>query len=92
MTHEYSVLPGIRESVLEILLNLKQVVFTSNHKITRPVYGYLKSYGPGIVKAKSFQLPSYIQCVDPEQYIATLSYDGFLNLKCCNNSRNKLFY
>lgn len=79
--HEYSVLPGIRESILEILLNLKQIVFTSKNRIQRPVYGYLKTYGPGIVKAKSFKLPAYIQCVDPEQYIATLSYDGFLSLK-----------
>lgn len=79
--HEYSTLPGIRESVLDILLNLKQIVLTSRFQIQEPEFGYLQFQGPGIVKAGDLKLPLSIQCVDPEQYIATLSYDGVLNLK-----------
>lgn len=79
--HEYSTLPGIRESVLDILLNLKQVVLTSNFKIQEPQFGYLQIQGPGIVKAGDLKLPLSIQCVDPDQYIANLSYDGSLNIK-----------
>lgn len=79
--HEYSTLSGVRESVLDILLNLKQVIFTSNFKIQEPQFGYLQVQGPGIVKASDLKLPISIQCVDPDQYIADLSYDGSLNIK-----------
>jgi DNA-directed RNA polymerase subunit alpha len=79
--HEYSTLPGIRESVLDILLNLKQIVLTSNFKIQEPQFGYLQVKGPGKVKASDLKLPLSIQCVDPNQYIADLSYDASLNIK-----------
>jgi DNA-directed RNA polymerase subunit alpha len=79
--HEYSTLRGIRESVLDILLNLKQIVFTSEFQINEPQIGYLYFQGPGIVRANNMKLPISIKCVDPEQYIATLSYDGILRMK-----------
>lgn len=79
--HEYSTLPGIRESVLDILLNLKQIVFTSNFKIQDPQFGYLQVQGPGKVKASDLKLPLSIQCVDPDQYIAELSHDAVLNIR-----------
>ncbi len=47
----------------------------------KPVIGYLKMKGPGIIRAKDLRLPPFIKCVDPNQYIATLSEDGFLNMK-----------
>lgn len=79
--HEYTTLPGIRESVLDILLNLKQVVLTSRFQLQQPQFGYLKIQGPAVVKAGDLKLPLSIQCVDPEQYIATVAYDGVLNIK-----------
>lgn len=79
--HEYSTLPGIRESILDILLNLKQIVLTSNYKIEEPQIGYLQFQGPGIIKASDLKLPISIQSVDPDQYIAELAYDGSLNMK-----------
>lgn len=86
--HEYSTLPGVRDSVLDILLNLKQIVFKTNFnftseniKILYPQIGYLKVRGPGVVRAVDLKLPPFIQCVDPEQYITTLSEDGILNMK-----------
>nr|YP_009105616.1 alpha subunit of RNA polymerase [Xylochloris irregularis]AIT94339.1 alpha subunit of RNA polymerase [Xylochloris irregularis] len=81
VTHEYSALRGVRESVLEILVNLKNIVLTSSHKLRKPALGYLRVQGPGVVRANLLVLPSYVQAVDPEQYIATLSYDGSLNIK-----------
>jgi DNA-directed RNA polymerase alpha subunit len=80
-SHEYSTLKGIRESILEILLNLKEIVLTSDFYFQAPQIGYLYVQGPGIITAKDLKLPSFIQCVDCEQYIATLSQDGFLKLK-----------
>lgn len=46
-----------------------------------PLIGYLQARGPGIVRAADLKLPVGIQCVDPEQYITTLSEDGLLNMK-----------
>nr|YP_009463611.1 DNA-directed RNA polymerase subunit alpha [Haematococcus lacustris]AUW36433.1 DNA-directed RNA polymerase subunit alpha [Haematococcus lacustris] len=47
-----------------------------------PVVAYLRMKGPGIIRAKHLRLPPFVQCVDPEQYITTLSEDGILNMKC----------
>lgn len=81
-SHEYSALLGVRESVLDILLNLKQVVLTSEFQINEPQIAFLQVQGPGIVRAGDLKLPVSIQCVDPEQYIATLSHDAFFSMKC----------
>jgi len=142
VSHEYSTLPGMRESVLDLLLNLKEIVLkkrknasfnlrprkplgssqvkvagTQVHSSTcaqgqdsekqklsvqesnpsynnnstiysqvgssffKPVSGFLKVKGPGVIRAKDLKLPPFIECVDPEQYIATLAEDGFLCMK-----------
>lgn len=81
VTHEYSTIKGVRESVLDILLNLKQVVLSSDKKYNQPEIGFLKVQGPGVVKTSDLKLPSFIQCVDPDQYITTLSDNGILEMK-----------
>lgn len=81
VSHEYSHIKGVRESVLDILLNLKQIVFISNEKFQQSEIGFLKIKGPGVVKARDLKLPSFVHCVDPEQYITTLSNDGILDMK-----------
>lgn len=79
--HEYSVLPGIRESILDILLNLKQIVLNSEFFQQKSGIGYLEVQGPGIVTASDLKLPPNISCVNPDQYIAQLEYDGYLSMK-----------
>ena len=81
VTHEYSTLVGLRESVLDVLLNVKQVVLTSELQFEQPQVAYLRVQGPGIVRASDIKLPMSIQNVKPEQYIATLLYDGVLDIK-----------
>ena len=81
VVHEYSTIEGVRESVLDILLNVKQIVLTSDFQIQEPQVAFLQVQGPGIVRAKDIKLPISIQSVDPEQYIATLLYDGLLKIK-----------
>lgn len=81
VTHEYSYLKGMHESILDILLNLKQIVFTSDFDCKETQIAYLNVKGPGKIKAKDIKLPISLQCVDPEQYIATLSHDGHLIMK-----------
>nr|AMN09247.1 alpha subunit of RNA polymerase [Ourococcus multisporus] len=81
--HEYSMLPGVRETVLDILLNLKEIILTKKNKkpLIQTQLGYLQVRGPGVVRASDLKLPPMIQCIDPDQYIATLSENGYLNLK-----------
>jgi DNA-directed RNA polymerase alpha subunit len=81
VSHEYSTLMGVRESVLDILLNLKQIVLKSKKSVKRAQTAYVYCQGPGVIRAADIILPSSIQCVDPEQYIATLSSDGILKMK-----------
>ena len=79
--HEYSILNGVKESILEILTNLKQIQFKAHGIIHRPQVAYLSIHGPKIVSAEDVRLPSKIECVDPSQYIATISSDGSLKMK-----------
>nr|YP_009367811.1 alpha subunit of RNA polymerase [Neodangemannia microcystis]ARK14781.1 alpha subunit of RNA polymerase [Neodangemannia microcystis] len=81
VSHEYSTLPGVRESVIDILLNLKQIVFSSELTLTSPQIGYLSINGPAKIKAGDLQLPNSICCVNPDQPIATISTNAQFNLK-----------
>jgi DNA-directed RNA polymerase alpha subunit len=56
-------------------------IYCESSSFYKPIIGYLKVKGPGVIRAKDLKLPSFIQCVDPEQYIATLAEDGFLSMK-----------
>ena len=78
--HEYAYLPGIRESVFDILLNIKQIALSSAFKIHSPHVAYLQASGPGVVKAADIQLPVFLKCVDPDQAIATLSNNAQLQI------------
>ena len=79
--HEYSILSGVKESVLEILTNLKQIQFKTHGLLPKPQIAYLNIQGPKIISSGDIQLPSRIECVDPTQYIATISSDGVLKIK-----------
>ena len=79
--HEYSILKGVQESVVDILLNLKQIQFNSLRSIYKPQIAYLNANGPKIVTSKDLELPYFIQLAKPNQYIATLSSNGKLNMK-----------
>nr|QIA46943.1 RNA polymerase alpha subunit [Volvulina compacta] len=88
VVHKFSNLPGMKESVLDLICNLQNIVFKKqeiNTKIlgnTKKTYtGFLNVHGPRVIKAIDLRLPAFIQCVDPNQYIATLAEDGFLNMK-----------
>ena len=78
---EFSTLPGLRESVLDLSLNLKQVVLTGILPRSTPPIGFLKVRGPAIIYAADLKLPAGVYCTSPQQYIATLASNGVLNLK-----------
>ena len=69
--HEFATIPGVREDILEILLNLKGIVIKSN---TRDIkYGRLKFKGPLVVTADLISLPNGLEIVNKNHYIATIS-------------------
>ncbi|MCA1990807.1 MAG: DNA-directed RNA polymerase subunit alpha [Coleofasciculus sp. S288] len=73
VNHEFATIEGIREDVLEILLNMKEVVLKSY--TSAPQIGRVMITGPATVRAAQFDLPSEVEIVDPGQYVATLA-DG----------------
>ena len=76
---EFSILPGVREDILEILLNLKGIVFKNTS--TDVSFGRLKIKGPAVLTANSIQLPTNIEIVNPNHYIATISTSNFVEIE-----------
>ena len=68
---EFSLIPGIREDILEILLNLKGIVLKSG--IASRQFGRLRVHGPAVITASSIELPPEIEIINPNHYIATIS-------------------
>lgn len=79
VNHEFATIPGVQEDVLEILLNMKEIVFKSH--ISGPQIGRLVATGPGTVIASQFDLPSEVEVVDPSQYVATLAPGAKLEIE-----------
>ncbi|MDB9495207.1 DNA-directed RNA polymerase subunit alpha [Spirulina major CS-329] len=79
VSHEFATISGVREDVLEILLNMKEVVFQSF--ATGPQIGRLVATGPDTVTAGQFDLPSEVQVVDKNQYVATLAEGARLEME-----------
>ena len=69
--HEFATIPGVREDILEILLNLKGIVIKSN--TTDVKFGRLKVQGPLVVTADLIELPAGLEIVNSNHYIATIS-------------------
>ena len=76
---EFSIIPGVREDILEILLNLKGIVAKSSTNDISS--GRLKVKGPAVITADSIQLPSNIEIVNPNHYIATISTSNVVEIE-----------
>lgn len=79
VSHEFATIPGVREDVVEIILNLKALRFRMHSQ--EPVVMKLQTKGPKEVKASDFILNSACEVVDPDAFIAVLSKAGKLNLE-----------
>jgi len=69
--HEFADIEGIRETVMEILLNLKRVYFVLHGDEPQTISISVK--GPKEVKASDFALPSQVEIANPDQHIADIS-------------------
>ena len=77
--HEFSTIPHVKEDVVDILLNIKQIILKGI--INEPTIVRLNAKGPGILTASNLELPSNIELVDPRQYIASVAGDGNLEME-----------
>src|SRR4030043_1544633 len=77
--HEFSTIPGTKEDMTEIILNLKEVrlkLHTEGPKTIR-----VKTEGPTVLKAGDIFTGEAVEILNPDHYIATLSRDGKLSME-----------
>jgi DNA-directed RNA polymerase subunit alpha len=77
--HEFATIDGVRESVMELLLNLKRAHFTLHGDEPQSVRLSVK--GPKEVKASDLQMPSQVTLANPEQHLADISGKVSLELE-----------
>ena len=77
--HEYSSIDGVQEDVVNILLNLKGVVFKLHNR--DEVTLSLRKDGEGVVTARDIQTPHDVEIVNPDHVIAHLSQGGKLDMQ-----------
>ncbi len=77
--HEYSAIDGVQEDVVNILLNLKGVVFKLHNR--DEVTLSLRKDGEGIITAADIQTPHDVEIVNPGHHIATLSVGSRLDMQ-----------
>lgn len=81
ITHEFSTLPGVREDILEILLNLKGIILKSKTNSKDVQFGRLKIQGPSVLTANLIELPSDLKILNPTHYIATISTPNIVEIE-----------
>jgi len=74
--HEFGVIPGVKEDVTDLMLNLKDIVLKC--VVDEPVSLRLDKRGPGEVTAGDIQTTSDVEIFDPDLHIATLTATGHL--------------
>ena len=80
VAHEYSEIEGVKEDVIEILLNLKTVAVALEGRDAIATIR-LNHSGEGIVTAGDFELPQNVEIANPERHIATVSERGSLQIE-----------
>ncbi|MFN7834208.1 MAG: DNA-directed RNA polymerase subunit alpha [Burkholderiaceae bacterium] len=79
VVHEYSTLDGVQEDVVDLLLNLKGVVFSLKSRDIVTVT--LRKEGEGVVKASDIDLPHDVEIINPDHVIAQLTPGGKLDMQ-----------
>ena len=71
--HELSSIPGVKEDVTEIIMNIKSLAIRNDSETDEPKTAYIESEGEGVVTAANIQADSDITITNPDQVIATLN-------------------
>ena len=73
VVHEFSSIPGVKEDVTEIIMNIKSLAIKNNSDTDEVKTAYIEASGEGVVTAADIQVDSDIEIMNPDQVIATLS-------------------
>ena len=71
--HEFSSIPGVKEDVTEIIMNIKELAIKNNSSSNEPKQAYIEYVGEGVVTAADINVDSDIEILNPDLVIATLS-------------------
>lgn len=72
--HEFSPIPGVKEDVTEIIMNIKKLAIKNNSETNEPKIAYIECDGrEGVVRASDIQVDSDIEILNPDLKIATLN-------------------
>lgn len=82
VVHEFSSIPGVKEDVTEIVMNVKELAIKNSSSDNQPKTAYIEASGEGIVRASDIKVDQDIEIMNPDQVIATLSGpDAKLNME-----------
>jgi DNA-directed RNA polymerase subunit alpha len=79
--HEFDTIEGVKEDIMDILLNLKKVQLRVEAYVESPVKLIIEKKGPAILTAKDIQCPAGVLVVNPNHYIATLNEDADIEVE-----------
>jgi DNA-directed RNA polymerase subunit alpha len=71
--HEFSAIPGVKEDVTEIVMNIKELAIRNNSSSDEPKTAYIEFEGEGVVTAADIQVDSDIEIINPDLVIAHLN-------------------
>ena len=71
--HEFSSIPGVKEDVTEIIMNIKNLALKNTSPTNEPKVAYIEFEGEGVVTAGDIQVDPDIQILNPDLVIATLN-------------------
>lgn len=71
--HEFSSIPGVKEDVTEIIMNIKNLALKNTSSTNEPKVAYIEFEGEGVVTAADIQVDPDIQILNPDLVIATLN-------------------
>ena len=77
--HEFSTIPGVKEDVTEIVLNVKGII--ANLLTDGPKTVYIEASGEGEITAEDIKPDADVEILNPEKHIATLGPDGALSME-----------
>jgi len=71
--HEFSSIPGVKEDVTEIIMNIKSLAIKNDSESDTPVIGYIDKVGDGVITAGDIQVDADVEILNKDLVIATLS-------------------
>ncbi len=79
VVHEFSTIPGVKEDVTEIILNVKGLIAKLHADTAKKIY--IEAEGPCVVTAASIKADSEVEILNPDLHIATLDAGANLNME-----------